>query len=107
MKHTADHYDYKELSEPRRLAETIRAACVQAALDGYEDARTDGLCHEGPGKTPLRLSAAWILRLFLKRWRHGQGMRTANLGKRMDLFLNEMMSRQLYRTQINADDTDF
>lgn len=29
------------------LAERIRAACIQAALDGYETAAADGLCAEG------------------------------------------------------------
>jgi hypothetical protein len=31
----------------RRIAEAVRAACVQAALDAYEQAGMDGLCHEG------------------------------------------------------------
>ena len=30
-----------------RIAETIRAACIKAALEGYEDAGIHGLCHEG------------------------------------------------------------
>lgn len=30
-----------------RLAEAIRAACIQAALQGYADAAVSGLCHEG------------------------------------------------------------
>jgi|GEM_PF-559485 len=47
MKQTADHQKYEELGEPHQLAETIRAACIQAALDGYEDASMSGLCHEG------------------------------------------------------------
>lgn len=29
------------------VAEAIRDACVQAALNAYENARMDGLCHEG------------------------------------------------------------
>jgi hypothetical protein len=35
------------LSEQRRLAEAVRAACVRAAMAGYEDASLSGLCHEG------------------------------------------------------------
>jgi hypothetical protein len=31
----------------RQLAEQVRAACVQAALDAYEDAGVLGLCAEG------------------------------------------------------------
>jgi hypothetical protein len=30
-----------------RIAETIRTACINAALEGYEDAGIHGLCHEG------------------------------------------------------------
>lgn len=33
--------------EKRRLAEAVKAACIQAALSGYEDAGMSGLCHEG------------------------------------------------------------
>ena len=47
MKQTANHQKYEELGEPHQLAETIRAACIQAALAGYEDASMSGLCHEG------------------------------------------------------------
>lgn len=31
----------------RRLAEQVRSACIQAALEGYEQAGVAGLCHEG------------------------------------------------------------
>ena len=47
MKQSANHQGYKELGEQHQLAETIRAACIQAALAGYEDASMSGLCHEG------------------------------------------------------------
>lgn len=30
-----------------QLVELIRTACIQAALEGYEDAAANGLCHEG------------------------------------------------------------
>ena len=30
-----------------RLAEAIREACLEAAIDGYEQASISGLCHEG------------------------------------------------------------
>lgn len=36
-----------DLAEQRRLAEAVRAACIHAALAGYEDAGLSGLCHEG------------------------------------------------------------
>ncbi len=34
-------------NEARQVAEAVRAACVRAALEGYEQAGMDGLCHEG------------------------------------------------------------
>ncbi len=33
--------------DPTHIAEAVRAACVQAAQQGYERASTDGLCDEG------------------------------------------------------------
>lgn len=33
--------------EPGQLAAAVRAACIQAALDGYERAQIAGLCQEG------------------------------------------------------------
>jgi hypothetical protein len=30
-----------------QLADTVRAACIRAALDGYQQASISGLCHEG------------------------------------------------------------
>jgi len=47
MKRIANHQEDKELNEQQQLAETIRAACIQAALAGYQDASMSGLCHEG------------------------------------------------------------
>lgn len=32
---------------PQQLIETVRQACLNAALIAYEQARTDGLCNEG------------------------------------------------------------
>ncbi len=34
-------------SEKRRIAEAMREACVNAALQGYEEAGISGLCEEG------------------------------------------------------------
>lgn len=33
--------------DQRQLADAVRAACIQAALDGYERAQIAGLCQEG------------------------------------------------------------
>lgn len=30
-----------------QLAEAVRSACLRVALEGYEQARMDGLCEEG------------------------------------------------------------
>lgn len=35
------------------LAETVRAACVKAALEAYEDAGIQGLCAEGRWEAAL------------------------------------------------------
>ncbi|MFH1871367.1 MAG: hypothetical protein ABIK82_20510 [Pseudomonadota bacterium] len=32
---------------PEQLADAVRAACIQAAVDGYERAQIAGLCQEG------------------------------------------------------------
>lgn len=34
-------------NEKQALAEATRRACLQAALNAYEQAQTDGLCAEG------------------------------------------------------------
>ncbi len=33
--------------EALRMAEVVRSACIDAALNGYENAAISGLCHEG------------------------------------------------------------
>lgn len=33
--------------DPLQIAEAIRAACLTAALESYEEASRRGLCHEG------------------------------------------------------------
>jgi len=35
------------VTDPRDIAETVRRACVEAALAAYEDAQVRGLCREG------------------------------------------------------------
>ena len=37
----------KNRVDEHTLAEAVRRACIRAAQDGYEQARFDGLCHEG------------------------------------------------------------
>lgn len=35
------------MNDPQALAEAVRRACVEAALEAYGDAQVRGLCHEG------------------------------------------------------------
>lgn len=35
------------MADPRDIAEAVRRACVDAALEAYEDAQIRGLCREG------------------------------------------------------------
>lgn len=37
----------KKALDASDLANAVRTACIQAALDGYEQAKIAGLCHEG------------------------------------------------------------
>ena len=37
----------------QRLAEAVRAACLKAAKEGYEQASASGLCHEGAVEASL------------------------------------------------------
>jgi len=39
--------EHDEERNSLRLAEAVRAACLVAALESYEDASMRGLCHEG------------------------------------------------------------
>ncbi len=34
-------------SKEQRLAQIVKDLCIQAALNGYENASMSGLCHEG------------------------------------------------------------
>ncbi len=42
-----DLYEPLPVAQRLQIAEAVRSACIQAALDGYEDAAMNGLCHEG------------------------------------------------------------
>jgi len=35
------------MADVQKIAEAVRQACVEAALDAYEDAQIRGLCREG------------------------------------------------------------
>jgi hypothetical protein len=40
-------------TELLQLAKAVRAACAAAAVEGYERAAADGLCHEGAWEAAL------------------------------------------------------
>lgn len=42
------------MADTRRLAEAVRAACLDAAARAYEDAGISGLCHEGRWEIALQ-----------------------------------------------------
>ena len=51
----------------RALAEAVRKACVDAALAGYEDAATSGLCHEGAWEAAVSAIRAVSLDPIVRR----------------------------------------
>lgn len=67
MNQPGDFLDYKPSSEQRRLAEAVRSACLQAALEGYEDASMDGLCHEGAWESAIDAIRSLNIDALLKR----------------------------------------
>ena len=59
--------------EARRLAEAVRAACLKAAQEGYEQAAASGLCHEGAVEASLgAVEHAGSRRPCWRRWKHGK-----------------------------------
>jgi hypothetical protein len=59
---TNDHTQLVDL----QLAELVRAACIRAALDGYERASFDGLCHEGAWECAIEAMRALDLTELLR-----------------------------------------
>jgi len=51
--------------ERKRLAEAVRAACLKAAREGYEQAAMSGLCHEGAVEASLGAVSALDLEPLL------------------------------------------
>jgi hypothetical protein len=54
-------------SEQRHIAEAIRLACVRAALEGYERAAQDGLCHAGAWEAAVDAIRALDMDAVLQR----------------------------------------
>ncbi len=47
------------MTEITKVAEVVRSACLEAALEAYEDAGISGLCAEGRWECQSRLSGRW------------------------------------------------
>jgi hypothetical protein len=60
-----------DMRSPADVAAVVKAACIQAALEGYERASADGLCAEGALEVALEairmLDVAAVLRELEER----------------------------------------
>jgi hypothetical protein len=65
---TLTHFQNKQTfsTNQRQLAEAIRAACIQAALEGYQDASMSGLCHEGAWEMAIDAMRALDIEAIIK-----------------------------------------
>lgn len=59
-------------AERRALAEAVRAACLEAAREGYEQAAMSGLCHEGAVEASLGAVSALDLKALLAALEQGK-----------------------------------
>lgn len=53
--------------EKREIAKQVRAACVEAAQDGFERAAMAGLCHEGARELALDAIKTLDVDMVLRR----------------------------------------
>lgn len=53
--------------EHERLAAAVQAACIEAALAGYERAAVSGLCHEGAWEAAISAMRMVELREVIER----------------------------------------
>jgi hypothetical protein len=56
----------------QRLAEAVRAACLKAAHEGYEEASASGLCHEGAVEASLGAVSMLDLKILLAELEHSK-----------------------------------
>lgn len=54
------------MNEPRAVAEAVRRACIEAALQAYEDAGLQGLCQEGRWECAIEAIRGLDLRDLVK-----------------------------------------
>lgn len=62
----------EDLQRRAELAEAVRAACMRAALEGYERALTDGLCAEGALEVALESIRSLDIREVLQQFDGGR-----------------------------------
>lgn len=76
----------KAEQDGRALAAAVRRACVQTAVAGYEQARMDGLCHEGAWETAVSAMQALNLDVLLAEngWADGPTKRDKDDGRKTD-----------------------
>ena len=58
----------------RRLAEAVRAACLKAAQEGYQQAAASGLCHEGAVEAALGAVSMLDLEALLAEPERGENL---------------------------------
>ena len=56
------------MTDPRPLAEVVRAACIQAALDAYEEGGVLGLCAEGRWEYAISALRQLDLATLIESW---------------------------------------
>jgi hypothetical protein len=59
--------EHDKKQEFLRIAETVRAACLTAALESYEEASIRGLCHEGAWECAIGAMRSLNLRRILEQ----------------------------------------
>lgn len=61
------------MSDPRQLAEAVRKACLQTALEAYEGAGISGLCGEGRWEIAVQALRGLDLGPIVDRFRGDAG----------------------------------
>lgn len=60
------------MTDSRQLAEAVRAACIQAALDAYEEGGVLGLCAEGRWEYAISVMRQLDLAALIEAWPDGE-----------------------------------
>lgn len=61
------------MSDERQLAEAIRAACIKAALEAYEEGGVLGLCAEGRWEYAISAMRQLALDTLIEKWCNNSG----------------------------------